>query len=132
MADKTYVTAIGTIQQFGADKPVCVAQDVNGQTVQKFTIRTGSQVLLSITLWEELAHIASALRKGQGVMVEGSYTESQGQNGQVFRNISASTLVVIPTVQRVERAVENAVQAAPVADVAPAAAAAPTASPYSF
>ena len=132
MADKQYVTAIGMVQKFGKDKPAVTQREASGQTVYGFTIKTGTQQLIGVTLWPELAHIAGHLTEGCGVFVEGAYSASEN-NGRTFHNISASRIAVVPAVARQERDVVNPAPAAAAtaAPVAAAQAAAP-ATPFSF
>lgn len=122
MSDKQYAEAIGIVQQFGKDKPTVTQAEANGQTVYRFTIKASNGTLLGITLWPEFAHAVPAIVRGALVAVNGSYSSNVGSNGTTYHNISAQTLAITPVVPKVERPVENAVQAGPVAQAAPAAA----------
>jgi hypothetical protein len=125
LSDAKYVTFAGTVQTFGADKPPVVAQDINGQTVYKVNIRTANQGIIGLTLWPEYAAVAPQIPAGAFISGDGKYTQSSGQNGVVYHNVSVVNLVVVPSVAKVEREVVNP------APTAAAPAAAPTAaSPF--
>lgn len=118
---KTYVTAIGVVQQFPG-KPVVTEHEHNNGTLYRFTIQTSSQALVGVTLFDELAHVVEYLTPGSGVFVRGAYSESQGKDGTKYQNVAAYTIAVVPSAERQERAVVNA---------APAGAATGPASPFS-
>ena len=131
MSDKVYVVGVGMVQQFKKDgqlQPAVTSADVNGDTVYRFTIKTNTNALVGISLWPELGHVAQHIAGGMGVIVEGQYTETQGQDGRKFHNVSAKNLVLLPSVQRQEREQVNPVAAQVVGaaeTAAPAAAPAP-------
>lgn len=134
MSDTQYAEAIGLIQQFGKDKPAVERKQLNdGQTVTRFTIKTGSGALIGVTLWPEFDHVLPHLQRGALVGVSGKYSSNTNQNtGVVYHSISANTLALGPAIQKAERPVVNAqpAQAAPVAQAAVAPVAeAPVAAP---
>ncbi len=112
MSDAQYVTFSGTVQTFGADKPAVTAQDINGQTVHKVNIRTANQGIIGLTLWPEYAAVAPQIPAGALVSGDGKYSQSAGQNGKVYHNVSVTNLVVVPAVAKVEREVVNPAPAA--------------------
>lgn len=120
MADKQYLVAAGFVQKFG-EKEAVVSKDVNGKAVREFVIKAvGSQKLIRITLWPELAGIE--VGEGYYVAVEGAFTQS-GDNNQ-FYNISALRAFSASGGTRVEREVVNqqpadAPAAAPASDDPP-------------
>lgn len=122
----TWVVMGGVVQQFKKDgnfTPVVRSNNVNGQNVDNFTIKTfPGQKLVSVSLWPEFAGLAAHLKKGAFVALEGKLRE-ETKNGTTYYNVSASEISVLVPVARQERPVENAVQpqAAPAADAAPAA-----------
>jgi hypothetical protein len=126
-----YIVTLGMVQQFkkdGAWQPVVRTNDVNGQAVSSFMIKTISQKLISVSLWPEFAHLVPHIVKGAGVFVEGKLREDNKGNGVIYYNLSASNISFVAPVQRAEREVVNQ-QPAPVAapTVDPTAAPAPVA-----
>ena len=123
-----YIVTIGMVQQFKRDnewQPVVRSNDVNGQTVSSFTIKTISQKLISVSLWPEFAHLTPHISKGALVGVEGKLRE-ETKNGVTYYNLSASAISVCAPVARQEREVVNA---QPSADPTQAAAAPAPAQP---
>lgn len=118
-----WVTMGGIVQQFKKDgnySPVVRSNNVNGQNVDNFTIKTfPGQKLVSVSLWPEFAGLAQHLKKGAFVALEGKLRE-ETKNGTTYYNVSASEISVLVPVTRQERPVENAVQpqAAPAAEAA--------------
>lgn len=118
-----YIVSIGMVQQFKKDgnwQPVVRTNDVNGQAVSSFTIKTITQKLISVSLWPEFAHLVPHIAKGALVGVEGKLRE-ETKNGVTYYNLSASSISVCAPVQRVEREVVNAQPVAQPAAVAPEA-----------
>jgi len=103
---KTYVTVIGTATKFGKDAPVVTTDEVNNQTVARFTLTGHDQKLFSITAWPELAYAVQNLQEGQLVAVHGEYRSSE-KNGKTYHNVSAYTLSAAPVATPKEREVVN-------------------------
>lgn len=120
----TWVVLGGIVQQFKKDgeyKPVVTSNDVNGQRVDNFTVKTfPGQKLVTVALWSEFAGLAQHIVKGAFVAVEGKMREeTKGQT--TYYNVSAQNISVLTPVTRQERPVENQQpQAAPAAEAAPA------------
>jgi len=127
VSDKTYVTAIGVVQQFGKDKPALAMKAMTNGTVRNFTIQTSNQGYVGVSYWDEFSDADSLIVEGALVGVRGEYTESTGNDGRTYRNVKAITLSVGQTVQRAAREVVN--QQAPAAAAAPADA---PANPYNL
>jgi hypothetical protein len=102
---KKVVVASGMVQQFGKDAEIVTEKDVNGQTVREFTIKTASQKLIRISVWDR--HDDFEVDQGDSVWVEGSYSEFDGKNGNTLRSISAYDLTITPKVGKQEREVVN-------------------------
>jgi hypothetical protein len=93
-----YLVASGFVQKFG-DKDAVTTREANGKTVRNVTIKAvGSQKLIQVTFWPELAGVE--LGEGYFVAVEGKYSTSGDQNQ--FHNISAYRAVSIPSGPRLE------------------------------
>lgn len=129
-SEGVYVVAGGIVQQFkkdGAFKPVLNTNDVNGQQVSNFTIKTlVTQKLVSVALWPEFAALVPHITKGAFVAVEGKMRE-ETKNGVTYYNISAQEISVLSPVARAEREVVNAQPQAAAAPVSAPAEAAPAA-----
>lgn len=132
--EKVYVTAIGVVQKFGADKPAVSSRELGGVTVHSFTIQTSNQGYLGINVWPEMAHVLPAIDAGVLVGIRGEYSESTGNNGQTYRNVKALSISPAPVFVRTPREVVNqqapaVVAAAPTAQVQNTT---PAAGTYSF
>lgn len=131
---KTWAYASGMVQAFpnketGVREPVKIA-DVNGQIVHNLTIKTLNNNLLDVALWSEFAHVGGAIKEGFVIFVEGPVS-SREYNGKTYNKIDAQRLVVLPCVQKQERAVVNATAPEAVAVATAPAAGTETASPFS-
>lgn len=112
MSDATYVSFAGTVQQYGADKPVAERFEVNNTYGWRVNIRTsGSQTPIQLTLWAEYEAFIPHLTKNMFLAGEGKYTENT-RDGRTFRNVSVYDLSAVPVVNKAPREVVNA-QAAP-------------------
>lgn len=105
MSDKVYASASGFVQ-FDVKE-----RDANNQTVRDVTIKsTGSQQLISVTVWPEFDGVE--IKKGDFVAVDGLYKVNSGQSKdggtKDYHNISAGSLVVIPGAVKAESEVVRA------------------------
>jgi len=110
MADRTYATLVGIVQQFG-DQPVVREREVSGQTVREFTVKStkvgedGKQNLVRISLWPEWAPVD--IQAGAGIIAEGTLSSNESK-GVTYFNLNPKTLCVIAPATKAERTVVNA------------------------
>lgn len=105
-----FYTALGTVQKF-KDKPVVEERETSNGMVMGFKIQTAQQGQVSVSLWPENQGCVHKLNEGAFVAVRGKYTESTGNNGTKYHNISAHTIAIVPAEPRTERELVNQVNA---------------------
>lgn len=101
MSDVTdYAVAAGFIQFDPKEK------EINGKQVRELAIRAvGTQKRVYVTVWPQ--HAGVSLEKGMFVVAEGKFQKRTGNEGQVYNNLSASSLVVLQQVEAAERETVN-------------------------
>lgn len=141
---KPYCFAMGMVQAFvknGVKQPAVRTADTNGGQVHNIVIKTNSQAYLDVAIWENsFPGLGAGIQEGTVIFVDGPYEESQGNNGQTFRKITASRIAGVPGKAAVRNDVVNPVQqpaamqaqTAPVAQPAAPAAAPQTTTPFTF
>jgi len=100
LSDGTFVSLNGITQQFG-ENDVVTERDSTAGTMRDFTIRTtGNQSLVRVTVFPEYAQAIENLQAGDGVYVDGSYSERE-VSGKKYKNITARTLAITPVAPRI-------------------------------
>lgn len=102
MSEKTYATVAGFVQFDPQER------DVNGKTVRDVTVKAiGSQKLVRITVWPE--HSETEIDKGHFLVADGVFSTSTGQGkdggSREYLNLSAGTLLSLPSAPKKEREV---------------------------
>lgn len=91
-----YINVVGVVAWDSEEREL-----KSGDTIRTFTIETiPFDTKLKVTLWPELAH--ANVSKGDFVAIRGKYTLAE-VDGEVYQNLSASTLAVTESIERIEK-----------------------------
>lgn len=104
MADRTYATLVGIVQQFGED-PVMRERTVAGQSVREFTVKSAtSDKLVRVTLWPEWDDVV--VEAGTGIIAEGTLAVNESGT-KTYYNLNPKTLAISTPVGKKARKVVN-------------------------
>lgn len=99
MSDSTFVSLSGVVQSFG-DNPVVNERETSAGTIREFTIRTtGNQALIRVSVFPEYADSIEGLAAGDGVFVDGAYSERQ-VGDKTYKNLTAKTVALVAATRR--------------------------------
>ena len=99
MSDSTFVSLSGVVQSFG-DNPVVNERETSAGIIREFTIRTtGNQKLVRVSVFPEYADSIDGLAAGDGVFVDGSYSE-RVVGEKTYNNLTSKTVARVPVAPR--------------------------------